>query len=96
MKSLGSYTNTIIKKVTENLRGLAIPSSSVGSGRQPTALYNPLSSPYVNSPEGTTHMSFIFGLSEYGGDDIIMPASPPSRSQRRYFLQLTGENQDVI
>lgn len=95
MRALSSYTKTIIKQVRESLRGLSIPSSSAGSGRQSQALYNPIPSPYVTSSSGT-HMSFIFGLSEYGGEDVVMPPTTPYRSQRRYFLEIRGDNQDVI
>ena len=91
MKNLGSNIKTILKLVKENLNGLAIPVPSSGSGRQPSAPYSRNSSPYVYVGEETARV-FIYGISEYGGDDLVMSDSN-QRRVKRYFLNVRGEEQ---
>ena len=89
MKSLGSYTGAILKLVRESLSGLSIPSPAASSGSAPTPLFNPIPPPYVTVGD-KSELVFMYGVSEYGGDDIVYGEIPP-RIPKRYFLSLSGE-----
>ena len=91
MKSLSSYSRAIVKTVRENIgaRGTTTAASGNDGSAQTSKQYNPIASPYVNVGDDTL-LVFIYGISEYGGDDILMPHNA-SRSNRRYFLKLSGD-----
>jgi hypothetical protein len=94
MRKLGNYTDTIVKIVKESLAGLSIPSPASGSGAQPTALFNPVPTSYVNVGNTTTSV-FVYGFSEYGGEDVLLEPTPVRRN-RRYFLDITGDQQNNV
>jgi hypothetical protein len=49
----------------------------------PPASFLPDESPYVEMG-GATHLGFVYGISEYGGDDVVLPGSAQRFSFREF------------
>lgn len=83
MMTIGNELVGVISRVKENI---SAPGSMLAPDNVANTNYLPMDSPFIEFGDSTVRR-FVYGISEYGGEDIIVQTTS-RRFINRYYLNI--------
>ncbi len=83
-QTLGNHVIGLTQTIKEALIGNGGPLSTADT---PNTDFIPMATPFVTVNGDTTASIFVYGISEYGGEDVVIGPEGP-RYEKRFFLTI--------